>query len=462
MIKRRRILKKTLNKITDKIENVLDSTKRNLDDIGMPIKTRKIAITGLSKSGKTVFITSLIDQLLHQKKISLVTTKYKPFTAILKPPKASMQRFDYYSFSKSIKADSSWPNGTEKITSTILEFESKTRFALLGNSKFRLELIDYPGEWILDIALLGIKYEQWSEDILSWMKDLNEPLAEKYLDEISKLNDNSIPEEYEYLLHTKYFNMLRYFKDNHYSNLTPGRFLVPSDLMNDPILQFAPIPKSSSKLHKLFKKRYKHYIKNIVKEIHLEHFKGFDKQIVLIDIVEALQNGSNCYEDMKKGLQNMLSLYDHKNKNFISQFLSSSINNVTFVATKTDLVASSQHNNYLALLNEMVEDIRRELDVSHIKTNTQVVASIKCTQTVMAKHNGKTLSCIRGIDSKTKAMVEIYPGEMPSSFPAVDEWDIDNYAFEEFLPPDKQYKKNEAFDHIHMDRVIELIIGDLL
>ncbi len=456
------MFKKALDKITEDIEDVVGSTKESLDDISMPISTTKIAVTGLSRSGKTVFITSLIDQLLHQKKISFVTSRHKAFKTSLRPPKVSVKRFDYYTFAKDIKTYAKWPDGTDSITSTILEFESKGRFSLFGNSKSRIELIDYPGEWILDIAMLGLSYEEWSEKIINWMQELDEISAKNYLNDIKQLTKNSSGEELELSLHGQYADMIRYFKKNHYSNLTPGRFLMPSDLVDDPILCFAPIHMSDSSLHAVFKKRYKTYLKEIVRDIQLEHFKGFDRQIVLVDIVEALQNGSRCYTDMKEGIRSMLSLYDHKDKNFISQWFSSSINKVTFVATKTDLVASSQHNNYLSLLKEMIEDIRRELDIGHIKTDAQVIAAVKCTQTVSRKHEGRTLSCIRGIDADTKKVVEIYPGEMPSSFPLSKEWNTDDYAYEEFLPPDKAYKESEPFDHIHMDRVIESIIGDLL
>lgn len=456
------MFKKKFSEIIEKLEDTVESTKDSINNASMPVTTTKIAITGLSRSGKTVFITSLIDQLLHQKKITYTTSKHRAFKVSLKPPKSSVKRFNYYTFTKDIKTYSKWPEGTDNITSTILEFEKKSRFSMFGNSKFRIELIDYPGEWILDIAMLELSYEEWSDKVIRWMKDVNEDLALKYLDEIRNLTKNSSGIELETKLHKQYADMIRYFKKNHYANLTPGRFLMPSDLAGDPMLFFAPIYESNSSLHKVFKKRYKTYLKDIVKDIQLEHFKGFDKQIILIDIVEALQNGSKCYRDMKDGLHSMLSLYDHRDKNFISQWFSPSINNVTFVATKTDLVASSQHNNYLALLNEMVEDIRRELNVSHIKSNTQVIASIKCTQTVAEKHNGKTLSLIRGIDAKDNSLVEIYPGEMPSSFPLPEHWDPEDYAYEEFLPPKKSYKESEPFDHIHMDRVIESIIGDLL
>lgn len=457
------MIKKTLHKLKETIDETLEVTKDSTQEMfHLPIKTKKIAITGLSRSGKTVFITSLIDQLLHQHKITKITKKYKTFKATLKPPKPTMKRFDYYHFSKNIKSNYTWPKGTDDITSTLLEFESKGNFSFLGNSKFRLELIDYPGEWILDIALLGTSYEEWSNNTIEWMKNLDEPLAKEYLDLLKDLDDTSEPYKYEIKLHLKYASMLRYLKDNHYSNLTPGRFLMPSDLKDDPILLFAPIPKSNSTLYQAFQTRYQSYLKDIVTKIQLEHFRGFDKQIVLIDVIEALQNGYKCYKDMKTGLENMLSIYSHKNKNFISQLFQPSINNVTFVATKADLVASSQHNNYLALLNEMVEEIRKDLDIKHIQTNSQVIASIQCTQTVMCKHNGKTLSCVRGIDANTQKTVEIYPGEMPFSFPSIEHWDTEAYAFEQFLPPQKKYKENEPFDHIHMDKLIELVLGDLL
>jgi len=214
------MLKETLNGITEKLKNALDSTKETLNEVGLPIKTRKIAITGLSRSGKTVFITSLIDQLLHQKKISLVTSKHKTFKVALNPPKSFIKRFDYYSFSKNIKKNATWPKGTNDITSTTLEFESKGSFSLLANSKFRLELIDYPGEWILDIALLGTSYERWSENIITWMKNLDKPLANAYLNDIYQLDNDSKVKDYEVKLHNKYSNVIRHLKDNHYSNLT--------------------------------------------------------------------------------------------------------------------------------------------------------------------------------------------------------------------------------------------------
>jgi len=449
------MLKNTMKGTTEKIGKALNN-------ISMPIKTTKIAITGLSRSGKTIFITSLIDQLLHQKKIHSMTQKYKKFSVNLKFPKVSVKRFEYHPLKKIIKEYHQWPEGTDNITSTTLEFEVKSRYSFVRNSKFRVELIDYPGEWILDIKMLELSYEQWNEKIIAWMRNINEDIVKEYLKVIDNLSDKSKGEELGEKLHKQYVDMIRYLKDNHFSNITPGRFLMPSDLLDDPVLYFAPINNSSSTLYAEFKKKYDEYLENVVKNIQLEHFEGFDRQIVLVDIIEALQNGPQCYGDMKDGLKSMLSLYDHRNKNFISQWFSSSIRNVIFVATKADLITTSQHNNFSALLNEMVEDIKNELDIHHIKTEAQVIAAVKCTQIVKCEHDGKPLSCIRGVDPEDNIEVELFPGEMPSSFPLPNQWNTSNYAYEAFLPAKNSYKDNEPFEHINMDKVIESIIGDLL
>jgi len=62
------MFKNGFNKFNEKIETIIKSAKDSINDISIPVRTKKIAITGLSRSGKTIFITSLIDQLLYQKK----------------------------------------------------------------------------------------------------------------------------------------------------------------------------------------------------------------------------------------------------------------------------------------------------------------------------------------------------------------------------------------------------------
>jgi len=65
-------------------------------------KKVKIAVTGLSRSGKTVFITSLLDQLQYTHKIQSITSG--EFTIKLLPPKNDYQRFSYDEYIKLINS----------------------------------------------------------------------------------------------------------------------------------------------------------------------------------------------------------------------------------------------------------------------------------------------------------------------------------------------------------------------
>lgn len=438
------------NEITDQVTSIFSEN------------TIKIAITGLSRSGKTVFITSLIDQLLHQNRLLSVTSGHPTFKMQIKPPLHNARRFDYYTFIEKLKHEQQWPSGTNTISHTLLEFESKSRFSFMGNKHFTIELIDYPGEWLLDLTLLKLDFETWSQQTLAWLKEIDEPLADAYLENVASLSAESRGRAYEEKLHEAYKNLVTVLKKEHYSQITPGRFIMPSDLANDPVLVFAPITGASPSLVEVFKKRYERYVEEVVKGIHLEHFKGFERQVVLIDVIESLQNGYKCHKDMKSGMKSMLGLYDHNNKNFLAQWFSPSIKKVLFVATKADQVAASQHANFKELLEDMVEELRREMDISHIETSTQIVSSLKSTTTIEKKYDNRLLSFVRGVLEEDGELHDLYPGEMPSRFPSKEQWQSENYAYKSFLPPKLSYAEGEALEHINMDKVVEKLLGDLL
>lgn len=434
-----------------------------IPNLSLKSSTIKIAITGLSRTGKTVFISSLIDQLLQQNKLLGVTSSNPAFKVTLKAPIQSAKRFDYYTLIDQLKNEHRWPEGTDEISHTLLEFESKSHFAFLSNSTFTIELIDYPGEWLLDLTLLKMDFQEWSEQSIAWLKGLSDPLAKEYMQTVDSLHENIQGADVEHKLHTQYRELLLHLKKSHYSQLTPGRFIMPSDLANDPILHFAPLGTNASKvLTEAFQKRYERYVKEVVKEIHLEYFKGFERQVVLIDVIEALQNGYECYRDMQAGIESMLDLYDHKNKNFFLQWFTPSIKKVLFVATKADQVAASQHANFSLLLEDMIEEIRHDMDISHIQTDTQIVASLKSTITIEKNYEGMRLSFIRGILQEDMQMHDLYPGEMPPKFPSKEEWNKENYGYKSFMPPQKPYRESESLEHINMDKLINKLLGDLL
>jgi hypothetical protein len=149
----------------------------------------KVAVTGLSRSGKTVFITSLIANLLAM-------GTGKPAMPALRahidkggserlrnirlvPARASTTpRFDYPGKLADLAgAQPKWPARTEDLAEIELEIEIRAGGGLLGQirsmsgtPRLRLELLDYPGEWLLDLPLLALSHARWSAETLARLR----------------------------------------------------------------------------------------------------------------------------------------------------------------------------------------------------------------------------------------------------------------------------------------------------
>ena len=88
------------------------------------------------------------------------------------------------------------------------------------------------------------------------------------------------------------------------STLPPGRFLMPGDLEGSPALTFAPLPalgdrgRAHGSLHAMMERRYEAYKTHVVKPFFREHFARLDRQIVLIDAMQALNAGPGAVADL--------------------------------------------------------------------------------------------------------------------------------------------------------------------
>ncbi|NPA81083.1 MAG: YcjX family protein [Epsilonproteobacteria bacterium] len=434
-------------------------------------KTR-VAVTGLSKSGKSVFLTSLIYQLLADDKIEYVHRKSgKKFSVKLMPPESSIARFDYYNFVREFRSKNpTWPKSTKSVTKTTLEINVKSRYDWIENKKIDLELIDYPGEWLLDLDMQGRNFEDWSLNILEISKqNSRKELIKEYLNTISNIdlyNDSDEMEDEKIVEEYKKYLKLCYEKG--LSFIQPGRLLQPGDLSNDPILLFAPLPSpqvlakvGKNSIYARFKNRYERYVKEVVKKLHLDHFQNFDTQVVLIDLLKALEHSKESFEDMRYSIKKILENFTYGKNYFLSKLFGLKIERVIFAATKADLIPKDQIEEYKKLLEDMIYEIKRELDVEHIETDVTVIASVKCAETVYVEIDGKKVACLKGILEGEEEPSVHYPGTLPKSLKDEDLWSRE-FKFPNFKPPRFPQSNNEAPPHIRMDRIIYDILKDKL
>ena len=135
----------------------------------------RLGVTGLSRAGKTVFITSLVHTLIQAKAgqarlpVFRVHAEGRLKRAFLQPqPDDAVPRFAYEDHVKAlIGADRHWPESTRRISELriTLEFEKPAGW-LGGPGEFTIDIVDYPGEWLLDLALLGKTYAEWSRETI--------------------------------------------------------------------------------------------------------------------------------------------------------------------------------------------------------------------------------------------------------------------------------------------------------
>ena len=156
----------------------------------------RIAVTGLSGSGKTVFLTSLINHLLEGNEESLTVFKDEGagFSAKKARPKSGTSRFPYSTYLEAYRGkDPRWP----KHTSDISEFHIHLRLRRgKKRRKLRLELVDYPGERLLDLPLLDKSYEDWSDETIVFARTgMRKQLSKPWLKACAKPIRLAIPLE---------------------------------------------------------------------------------------------------------------------------------------------------------------------------------------------------------------------------------------------------------------------------
>src|SRR3954451_14073081 len=147
--------------------------------------TIRIGITGLARSGKTAFLTSVAANLLAlsagRPSLPAVSDQLRgrrPLVSIAPAAASGIPRFEVASHIAPLAADPPrWPERTTAVSLLALDIDVP-RIGLLtplGPQRRRLEFLDYPGEWLLDLPMLAQKFADWSEVTLRRLETLGRP-----------------------------------------------------------------------------------------------------------------------------------------------------------------------------------------------------------------------------------------------------------------------------------------------
>ena len=457
----------------------------------------RLGVTGLSRAGKTVFITALIQNLTQGGRLPVfsVLAQGRLASAKLQPqPDDQIPRFAYEEHLAALTgADRHWPQSTRRISELRLTLEFASRRGWGGKPRtLTLDIVDYPGEWLLDLPLLAKSYAQWSRETLEASSAAaRAPLAQDWRGFLAMLPPDAPASEDTARKASDLFTAyLRAARADRFalSTLPPGRFLMPGEMQGSPMLTFAPLlPAQDEAPHEgtlaaMMERRYEAYKRFVVQPFFRDHFSRLDRQIVLVDALAALNSGPAAVRDLETALADVLLAFRAGRSSFFASVFRPKIDRILFAATKADHLHHTSHDRLEAILRLLVDRALARAQGLGAKTDVIALAAVRATREAAVKHDGQTLEAITGtplagetldgemFDGESEAAV--FPGELPADARSVFRGDglAQSEAeaavrFLRFRPPRAVAGADGralALPHIRLDRALEFLLGDRL
>ncbi|WP_342077196.1 YcjX family protein [Yoonia sp. SS1-5] len=440
----------------------------------------RLGVTGLSRAGKTVFITSLVANLMDRGRMPQLTAAANGAirTAYLQPqPNDTVPRFAFEAHLSQLTAPApSWPEGTSQTSELRLSLRVQPSGLLSGLSGPRtvhIDIVDYPGEWLLDLGLLDQTYEDWSAASLD--RAAGRPQGDAYLAKLAAA-DGAAPldEPTAQGLAQQFTAHLRASREAGFSDCSPGRFLLPGDLAGSPVLTFAPLPPGNygrRSLGREFARRFDSYKRNVIKPFFYDHFAKIDRQIVLVDVLGAIHAGPAALDDLRGAMARILGAFRPGRNAFLTRiFQGRQVERILFAATKADHLHHTQHPQLTAITQALLREAQDRADFAGAQTSAMSIAALRTTVEDTIDHPDGPLDVVRGRLLESGKQAAFYPGKLPQDpshllAPARDgaeNWLDADYSVMNFAPAPLTMRPGDGPPHIRLDKAAQFLLGDRL
>ena len=476
----------------------------------------RLGVTGLSGAGKTIFITSLVHHLTtvaargmrgkNPLPVFRVHAEGRLMRGFLEPqPDDAVPRFAYEEHLAALTGpggkveERDWPQSTKRVSELRLTLEFERAAGLRkGPAALSIDIVDYPGEWLLDLPLLEKSFAQWSQEtFVAAAVPARASVAAPWRDFVATIDPAGKPDEAlaqrAASLFKTYLSACR-AEPISASALPPGRFLMPGDLEGSPLLTFSPLPLAEGMaaapetLAAMMERRYEAYKTHVVKPFFRDHFARLDRQIVLVDTLAALNAGPAALRDLESALVEVLKAFRTGRNSIFATLFRPKIDKILFAATKADHLNHMSHDRLEAVLRHLTARAITRAEAFGAKVDVIALAAVRATREVkVAAKTGmfgatSELPAVVGIPMKGERIgmeifdglseAAIFPGELPSDPEAVFSGAVDvvamqeaDYRFLRFRPP---IPVRDAagnllpLPHIRLDRALQFLLGDRL
>ncbi|AYD01134.1 YcjX family protein [Neorhizobium sp. NCHU2750] len=485
----------SLTSLTDDALIALDNLADRASGLVNP--TIRLGVTGLSRAGKTVLISSIVHNLLNGGRLPLVEALRSGRVSKVRleeQPDDAVPRFQYEDHIDALVRERIWPDSTRAVSELRLTIDYQSASGwnrLFSPGRLSLDIVDYPGEWLLDLPLLSQDYRQFSQATVELAgTGIRRELARDWLSFAATTDmDGPADEMTARRLFEVFSAYLKACKSDErsLSTLPPGRFLMPGDLEGSPALTFAPLPglpdtpAPKGSLRAMMERRYEAYKSVVVKPFFRHHFARLDRQIVLVDALQAINRGPEALQDLERALADVLGCFRPGHNSFFSSLVGRRIDKVLIAATKADHLHHESHDRLERLTGRLVDRAIKRIGLSGAGFEVMAIASVRATREARVKEDGHMLPVIVGTPIAGETIngerfdgiktTAIFPGDLPEDPDQMfrtldsDSPDLPDINFVRFRPPALETGPGDiklAVPHIRLDRALQFLIGDRL
>lgn len=442
----------------------------------------KVAVIGIYRSGKTAFITSFINHVMHHDSAQLKIGDPKGSVKIVFgeefPVENGFARFPYGKFR--IESNGKWPLKTKDVYQYSCSFyRSDWRM-----TKGQLDIIDFPGERLADIAMVKRSYAEWSDWLFNkvFQDKQYRDIAQTFLAECDRdvLDEKGITLVYRQFL-ADLFKSYR-------PVITPSTFLLQhgdskemagkffgvkvdrgdisssfSGLSEDE--QFVPLPAKARKNNIDLEKRFASHYSNYRDKVAIPLTKilfDCNELAILVDVTTLLAANTGMYNGNRELLNQFFQILSPGDSLFGmgmdwfrilasgGHWRKSGSSQVAIIATKSDKVHVDERDKLKDLVKEMTIGLIEKNEYNSSRLDYKYFACSAIKSTWIGK-NGRLQGRLLGEEDKSEYDVSKVPENWPGK------WEEGDFNYPDVAPEFPEIE-TKAPDHLAMDDVIEFLL----
>ncbi len=457
-------------------------------------RTATIAVAGLSRAGKTAFLTSMLRNMRaacgpdgdpeRLKGLGVVADRRLSAAEFPASYPSAIARFPYSECIKALATERHWPRRSAAIGEAIMDLSfasAKNRDGPL--SKLRLRVVDYPGEWLLDLVMLRMDFAGWSRAVIGRLAPMRLPAYEEWLSFVREQNwqaDNS--DETAKQAAMQWQKVLHEARRQGRTYLMPGRFLrgegggdeddalPPLDHQH---LWFCPLPDEfltpsrSGSAAAAMARRYRRYLTTHVRDFYRRALSPATRHLVLVDVVGALAAGRHGFDDMRDAISGIDESFRSEQPGWFTSLLpgKARVERVIFAATKADLLHARNRPQLDAMLGRIRQGVHRGAGTFAPTPVVSHVAAVRCCRDVVEDEPGHERYGVSAFDPDRNKTVR--------AFISIPSWPDESFwealalspppSFAGVKPPGEVAENGpRGIPHINLGYVLEHLVGDLL